>query len=263
MTGPVWTLHDATCRRGSVDVLAGVELQITAGRLVVMVGPNGAGKSTLLGVLAGDLPLRRGSVRLDGRELKDWDPGDLSRRRAVLTQDHDVSFGFTVREVVAMGRYPWTSRSDVEADDQRIATALEQTVTMHLADRTFRTLSGGEKARVSLARVLAQDTELVLLDEPTAALDLRHTEEILGLARRLVVEEGRTVLVVAHDLSLASAYADELIVVDRGGVTAHGSAADVLTPDLIQQTYSLTVEVHRVRDRLVVVPAGRAGPERP
>jgi len=260
MTHPVWTLESVTCRRGSVDVLAGVDLRLESGRLVVMVGPNGAGKSTLLGVLAGDLPVRHGSVRLDDRELGDWDPGELSRRRAVLTQDHDVSFGFTVREVVAMGRYPWTSRSDVEADDLRIETALEQTDTVHLADRTFRTLSGGEKARVSLARVLAQDTELVLLDEPTAALDLRHTEEILGLARSLVAE-GRTVVVVAHDLSLASAYADELIVVDRGGVTAHGPAFDVLTPDLIRQTYGLTVEVHRVRDRLVVVPAGRTGPE--
>jgi len=250
----VWDLADVSCRLGGVDILDGVALQVDAGRLVAMVGPNGAGKSTLLGVLAGDLAIARGTALLDGRDLSSWTPRDLARRRSVLPQSYEVSFGFSVREVVAMGRFPWTSADDVGRDEQIIADALEQTDTAHLADRVFRTLSGGERARVSLARVLTQDTEVVLLDEPTAALDLRHTEEVLGLARGLVAA-GRTVVVVAHDLSLASAYADDLVVVDHGRVVAHGAPADVLTPELIRDTYGLAVEVHQVRDRLVVIPA--------
>jgi len=251
----VWELNDVGCRLGGAEVLAGVDLRIAAGRLVVMVGPNGAGKSTLLGVLAGDLPVTGGSALLDDRALSAWGPRALAQRRSVLPQSYDVSFGFSVRDVVAMGRYPWTSVADIDRDEQMIAAALERTDTTHLVDRVFRTLSGGERARVSLARVLAQDTDLVLLDEPTAALDLRHTEEVLGVARELV-RAGRTVVVVAHDLSLASAYADDLVVVDRGRVVAHGSPVDVLTPELIHSTYGLAVEVHHVRDRLVVIPAG-------
>jgi len=253
----IWELTSVACRLGGVEILSDVDLQIGSGRLIAMVGPNGAGKSTLLGVLAGDLPISAGSIVLDGHDLAGWDRGALARRRAVLTQSYDVSFGFSVRDIVQMGRYPWTSRADVGRDDDIVEHALRRTDTAHLSDRAFRTLSGGERARVSLARVLAQDTDVVLLDEPTASLDLRHTEEVLGVARELV-EGGRTVVVVAHDLSLASAYADDLVVVADGSVRAHGAPADVLTPDLIQRTYGLSVEVHRVRDRLVVVPVAPA-----
>ncbi len=250
----IWELSQASVRIGRADILSGVDLTIDdGGRLIVMVGPNGAGKSTLLGVLAGDLAVTDGSAMLDGRDLSAWAPRDLAVRRSVLTQSYEVSFGFSVRDVVEMGRYPWTSSSDVDRDEKIVADALRRTDTAHVVDRTFSTLSGGERARVSLARVLAQDTELILLDEPTAALDLRHTEETLVLARELA-DSGRTVVVVAHDLTLASAFADELIVVDRGRISAHGTPAEVLTPELIHRTYGLEVEVHQVRDRLVVVP---------
>lgn len=251
----VVSVRGVSCRLGGREVLHDVDLDVRAGTLVVVVGPNGAGKSTLFSVVSGDLPATAGTVALDGRPLSDWTPAELARRRAVLGQSHDVSFGFTVAEVVAMGRYPWTSRDDVAADADLVAWALERTDTVHLAGRSFRQLSGGERARVSLARVLAQDTDLVLLDEPTAALDLRHQEEVLVLARRLA-RAGRTVVVVAHDLSLASAHADELVVVAEGTVAAHGTPAEVLTADLVGRTYGLPVEVHRVGDRLAVVPTG-------
>lgn len=251
----VVALRGVACRRGGREVLHDVDLDVGVGTLVVVVGPNGAGKSTLLSVMSGDVPAAAGSVTLDGRPLADWAPAELARRRAVLGQSHDVSFGFTVAEVVAMGRYPWTSRDAAAGDVDVVAWALECTDTVHLADRSFRELSGGERARVSLARVLAQDTDLVLLDEPTAALDLRHQEEVLVLARRLAAA-GRTVVVVAHDLSLASAHADELVVVAGGTVVAQGAPAEVLTADLVGRTYGLPVEVHRVGDRLAVVPTG-------
>ncbi len=243
-------------------MLCDVDLDLEWGSVTVVVGPNGAGKSTLLSVLAGDRRASTGTVTLDGRDLAQWSGAQLARRRAVLTQEQEVTFGFTVREVVAMGRYPWTGEGDLAADDTVIHDALERTDVLHLADRPYRSLSGGEKARVSLARVLAQETSVILLDEPTAALDLRHTEEVLGVARTLA-RSGRCVVVVAHDLTLASAYADLLVIVDDGRIAAHGSPAEVLTPDRIERTYGLAVDVHALGDRLAVVPRTSPTPPPP
>lgn len=255
--GTAMTVRGVTCELAGRSVLRDVDLDLAWGSVTVVVGPNGAGKSTLLAVLAGDRRASAGTVLLEGRSMAQWSGPQLARRRAVLTQDQEVTFGFTVREVVAMGRHPWTDVADLAADEAVVRDALESTDVRHLADRPYRTLSGGEKARVSLARVLAQDTPIVLLDEPTAALDLRHTEEVLGVARSLA-RAGRCVVVVAHDLTLASAYADLLVIVDGGRIAAHGRPADVLTPELIERTYGLAVDVHPLWDRLAVVPRPRA-----
>jgi iron complex transport system ATP-binding protein len=183
---------------------------------VALVGPNGAGKSTLLSVMAGDLLPSTGAVMLDGIDLAAWKHRALARRRAVLTQEHRLAFGFRVDEVVAMGRAPW-ARTDREDDDETVvADAMERTETGHLAARVFPTLSGGEKARASFARVLAQETSLVLLDEPTAALDLRHQDQVLAQARSLA-QEGHAVVTVVHDLSVAAAYADRICVLGQIG----------------------------------------------
>ena len=251
--GTAMAVRGVGCELGGRAVLRDVDLDLAWGSVTVVVGPNGAGKSTLLSVLAGDRRASTGTVTLDGRDLARWSGPQLARRRAVLTQEQEVTFGFTVREVVAMGRHPWTGEADLAADETVIHDALARTDVLHLADRPFRSLSGGEKARVSLARVLAQETSVILLDEPTAALDLRHTEEVLGVARTLA-RSGRCVVVVAHDLTLASAYADLLVIVDDGRIAAHGPPAQVLTPERIERTYGLAVDVHALGDRLAVVP---------
>lgn len=216
---PVLEVRGVSCALGGRPVLHDVDLAVHPGTMTVVVGPNGAGKSTLLGALSGDVVPTAGAVHLDGTDLRSWATADLARRRAVLAQGNDVSFGFSVREVVTMGRHPWWRQADVADDERIVGESLALADVEHLADRAFRELSGGEKARVSLARVLAQDTEVVLLDEPTAALDLQHQESVMALAGRLA-RRGRTVVVVAHDLSLASAHADVLVVVDRGRVAA-------------------------------------------
>ncbi len=250
---PVLGARSLTCRLGGREVLSGVDLTLQERELTVVVGPNGAGKSTLLGALAGDVAPSAGSVELDGRDLRSWTPRQLARRRSFLAQANEVGFGFPVRDIVAMGRYPWDAPGEMDLDHEVVEAALRRTDTTTLADRSFRALSGGEKARVSLARVLAQDTRIVLLDEPTAALDLRHTEEVLSLTAALA-REGRTVVVVAHDLSLAATYADRLVVVDSGRIVADGPPGLVLTPALVRSTWGLTVEVHAVAGGVVVVP---------
>ncbi|MBB5916501.1 iron complex transport system ATP-binding protein [Nocardia transvalensis] len=235
-------------RRVSVDrgtgrrVLDHVDLDVVAGEILALVGPNGAGKSTLLGALSGELDLATGTVELDGRPITHWAPVDMARRRAVLPQTHTVGFPFTAREVVAMGRTPWARTGREDGDAAAIAAALAVTDTEHLAARTFPALSGGERARVALARVLAQDTATLLLDEPTAALDLGHQEEVLRLARDRA-RDGAAVVVVLHDLGIAAAYADRVAVLESGRLAAAGPPRDILTTDLLSRVYRHPVEV--------------------
>lgn len=239
---PALSARGVSVRIGHKDILRDVSVDVRHGEVLALVGPNGAGKSTLLGVLTGDRAASAGTVLVDGTELSRWHHGDLARRRAVLTQENQVSFPFSVREVVAMGRAPWQGRPEADDDPAVIDAALAATDVSHLAERTFPSLSGGEKARVSLARVLAQGTDIVLLDEPTAALDLRHQEDVMAIARRSAAE-GSAVVVVLHDLSLAAAYADTIAVLDHGGVAACGVPSDVMTGPLLERVYGVAVRV--------------------
>ncbi|MGG7574219.1 heme ABC transporter ATP-binding protein [Streptomyces sirii] len=223
-------------------VLRGVDLRARAGEVLALVGPNGAGKSTLLAALAGDLPAGAGGVRLDGRAVGDWPTGELALRRAVLPQSAALSFPFTVAQVVAMGRAPWAG-TPAEADDERaVAEAMARVEVTGLARRPFSALSGGERARAALARVLAQRAPLLLLDEPTAALDLRHQELVLGICRERAAA-GDAVVAVLHDLGLAAAYADRAAVLHDGLIAVQGPPAEVFTDALLSRVYRQPVEV--------------------
>ena len=228
--------------RGGTEVLRDVSLTVDGGEVVALVGPNGAGKSTLLAAVSRDLAYDRGSVAFFGVPLEEWTHGDLARHRAMLLQQNDLAFGFTVDTVVRMGRSPWIGRPEEDADDEAVDEAMAATDVEHLRHRPFTQLSGGERARASLARVAAQRTPVLLLDEPTASLDLQHQEVVLGLARRRA-DSGVAVLVVLHDLGLAGAYADRIAVMDQGRVVACGPPKEVLRADLLSAVYRQPVEV--------------------
>lgn len=234
-------------------VLRGVDVTVTGGEVLALVGPNGAGKSTLLGVLSGDLVPAAGEVLLDGRPVAARPARALARERAVLLQRQGLAFGFRVEEVVRMGRAPW-HRTPAAADDElAVAGAMARTDVVPLALRLFPTLSGGEQARVSFARVLAQAAPVLLLDEPTAALDIRHQEAVLDVARHCAAD-GAAVVVVLHDLSLAAAYADRVCVLSAGSVAADGPPRAVLTDALLTRVYEHPVRVLDAGGALVVVP---------
>lgn len=243
---------------GARRVLEGVDFDVVAGEIVALVGPNGAGKSTLLAALAGELEPSAGAIELDGRALAHWSPVDMARRRAVLPQSHTVGFPFTAREVVAMGRAPWVRTERRELDEERIAAAMAAADVEHLAARSFPTLSGGERARVALARVLAQDTGTLLLDEPTAALDLGHQEAVLTLATARAAA-GAAVVVVLHDLGIAAAYADRVAILESGRIAADGPPRKVLTTALLTRVYQHPVEVldHPITGAQLVLPVRR------
>ncbi|NKF22364.1 heme ABC transporter ATP-binding protein [Solimonas marina] len=220
-----------------------LSLAVKPGRLLALIGPNGAGKSTALGLLSGRLDATRGEATLDGEPLADWEPEVLAQRRAVLSQNVQLAFGFTAREVVLLGRSSRCHRIAVR--DERIANAaLEATCAAHLARRNYLELSGGEQQRVQLARVLAQIWErgdvpaYLLLDEPEAGLDIAHQHFILRFARRLA-HDGYGVVAVLHDLNLAARHADEIAVLSGGRLCACGVAEQALEPQRLSSVYGI------------------------
>ncbi|MFJ3936000.1 heme ABC transporter ATP-binding protein [Streptomyces parvus] len=229
-------------RLGQRQVLDSVDLTAHAGEVVALVGPNGAGKSTLLAALAADLAPASGEVRFDGRPSAAWSAPELALRRSVLPQAAVLSFPFPVEDVVRMGRAPWVGTEREGEDDAAVAAAMAATEVTRFAARPFSALSGGEKARVALARVLAQRAPLMLLDEPTAALDLRHQELVLRICRERAAA-GDAVVVVLHDLGLAAAYADRVAVLHDGRIAELGPPEAVFSGELLGEVYRQPVEV--------------------
>jgi iron complex transport system ATP-binding protein len=232
------------------------------GSLTGLLGPNGSGKTTLLRILAGTLPPDRGTVLLDDAPLARLSRRDIARRIAVVPQETHPAFDYTVLEMTLMGRHPHLGPFALEGPrDLAIAReALGATGTAHLAERSYMTLSGGEKQRVVIAAALAQSPDALLLDEPTASLDLGYQLEIATLLSRLTRERGVTMVLATHDLGLASAVCDRIVLLREGRVLAQGPTADTLTAAAVRETYDVDadVRVHEAAGHLVVTPLRRA-----
>ncbi|MBK0417716.1 heme ABC transporter ATP-binding protein [Leucobacter sp. CSA1] len=241
--------------RGGRALLDDVSLEVRAGEVLALLGPNGAGKSTLLSLLSGDVAPDDGSVRFFGREISDWSLIELSRRRSVLLQDNQLLFPFTVHQVVEMGRAPWRRTPREDEDNEAIAESIHAADVAHLGNRRVPSLSGGERARTAFARVMAGRTGVLMLDEPTAALDLGHQEAVLGLARDRALA-GDAVLIVLHDLNLAAAYADRIALLRDGAVVACDAPDRVLTAEIVSEVYRTPVEVilHPLTGKGIVLP---------
>lgn len=248
-------IRDVAAGYGDRIVLRGFGLRVLAGEVLGLIGPNGVGKSSLIRLLTRRLALRRGTVTIDGRPLPTFGRLELARALAVVPQVPELPAGFTVRELVAMGRTPHLGlwRAERESDRRTIELALRDTDTARLAERSASELSGGERQRVVLARALAQAPRYLLLDEPTNHLDLRYQVDLLAATRRQV-ERGIGALVVLHDLNLAARFCDRLAVMQNGRVVARGAPDEVLTEQLVERVYGTAVEVHRMSAKPVVVP---------
>ena len=241
MSGPVLAAEGLTFRVEGSTLVDGVSLVVSGGEVVGVVGPNGAGKTSLLRLLAGEIAPSAGSVILGGIALTSLRPHELALRRALLPQHTLLQFAFRALDVVLMGRYPHRDSSTGE-DLTAARRAMEETDTSHLAARLYPTLSGGEQTRVSFARVLAQQTPVIMLDEPTVSLDLRHQELVMGTLRSLA-DEGAAVIAVLHDLNLAARYANRVALMSRGRLVALAPTAEVLRADLLSAVYEHPVAV--------------------
>lgn len=231
--------------RGGPDVLRGADLKLREGELAALVGPNGCGKSTLISLVSGIRQPCEGGISIGGRPLTSMSPRGLARVLAVLPQAVSVSMPFPVEQIVRMGRFAHHGLLGgySAADRQAVQEALEQTETAGFRHELIGHLSGGEQRRVFLAKALAQEPHLLLLDEPTSSLDLHYQVQILSLIRSLHDRCDLTVLAVLHDLDLASLFFDRIMVLHEGTIVADGSPEDVLTRERIGEVYRVDVEV--------------------
>ncbi len=248
--GPVYDVRGLTVDLGARRVLESVDLQIPAGRFLGILGPNGSGKTTLLRALAGTVKPVAGEALLFGKPTHTYRAAELARVVGVVPQQFSLEFSFTVSEMVAMGRY---AHSGADHDETAVTAALADTGLGDLADRAVTQLSGGERQRALIAQTLAQETPVLLLDEPLNNLDLNHQLEVMQLLGRLHAA-GRTVVVVLHDLNIAAQYCEHLVLVDRGRVAAQGTAAEMLDPKVILEVFRVRVAVHRQGARPYITP---------
>ena len=241
---PVITFDEVTVTLGEVTALDSVTATIEPDRFIGLIGPNGAGKTTVLRSITGALTLDAGEITLFGSPVDTLSSREVSRQVAVVPQETVLTFDFAVREIIAMGRTPYQSRIGGmdRVDQESVASAMEQTGVTQFADRSISEVSGGERQRILIARALAQDTPILLLDEPTASLDINHQIRTLSLVRDLVAN-GKTVIAAIHDLNLAARYCDELLLISDGHVLAHASPDQIMSRDYLQQAFDTEVAV--------------------
>jgi iron complex transport system ATP-binding protein len=227
------------------EVIRDLSVSIPSQKITALVGPNGSGKSTLLRGLARLMKPERGAVYLDGQAIHQMPTKQVARQLAVLPQRPEAPDGLTVRELVAFGRFPYQGFLGVatEEDDQRIESALEITGMDRLADRLLGELSGGQRQLAWIAMALAQDTQLLLLDEPTTFLDMAHQLEVLDVLSRLHREERRTIVMVLHDVNQAARYAQHMVALVSGQIVTSGSPREILSPRVLAEVFGIEVEV--------------------
>ncbi|MBH0095330.1 ABC transporter ATP-binding protein [Psychrobacter sp. NZS113] len=237
--------NQLTISRQGNTLLDNVSCEIDTKQLVALVGHNGSGKSTLIKALAGEMASNSGSVNLDERSISDYSSKELARQMAYLPQQLPEAAGFTVRELVMLGRYPhqkWLQKP-TQIDKDKVIEAMRITQVEAFADRLTATLSGGERARVWLAMCLAQDTRYLLLDEPLAALDMHYQLEVIQLIRRLVDKQGLSVVIIVHDINLAAQYADRVIALKKGRICHNGDIKSTMQPDILHNIFNVDMQL--------------------
>lgn len=238
-------LIGVSLRAGEKILLDTLSLDLPKGTTIGLIGHNGSGKSTLLKILANQVRPSEGRILFQGKALPDWGARELARKIAYLPQQMPSTSGMLLRELVAMGRYPWHGAlgSFGTGDSDKVDEAIALTAIGPLTDRLVDTLSGGERQRVWLAMLVAQDAECLLLDEPTSALDIAHQIEVLSLVQKLSKERGLSVVLVLHDVNMAARFCDEIIGLHSGKMIARGAPEQIITPETLQQIYGLPMEV--------------------
>jgi iron complex transport system ATP-binding protein len=257
----VFTTHDVSVRYGHARqrALHDVSIEIAAGSFTAIIGPNGSGKSTLIRVLLGAIAPENGEVLFDGRPIADYSRTDLARRIGAVTQIEEMPFPVSVRELVATGRYAHIGawRAEGEADRAAVTRALDRCDIAQLADRSIAQVSGGERQRARIARALAQEPETLVLDEPTAALDIAHEMAVFELLRSLAHDERRTVVVATHNINLAARYADVMMLMTEGAAAHVGSPAEIMQQSILENVYAWPLQIFHLAGAPQVAPVSR------
>lgn len=239
------------------QVLANVSLKVPRGRITSILGANGSGKSTLLHLMARQIKLQTGTIAIDGSNIPSFSMKEFARQVGLVHQANAITGSITVKKLVSYGRTPYREfmRRMSEEDERCIEWALEVTQTKTLRDKQVIELSGGQRQRVWIAMALAQDTSILLLDEPTTWLDIAHQVQLLKLVRNINLEFGKTIIMVLHDINQALAYSDEVVALNQGRIVAQGAPQEVVSPELIEQLYGIRLELATINNRHFVLQA--------
>lgn len=234
---------------GLKTVVDNVSFEIPKGKVISLIGPNGAGKSTVMNMISRLIDKDEGEIIFEGRDLKEWKSRELSKRLAILTQSNNISMKLTVKELVSFGRFPYSGSRINEEDSRIIDEAIEYMELESMQDRFIDELSGGQRQRAYIAMVIAQDTEYILLDEPTNNLDIYHATNMMKIARRLCDELGKTVIMVLHDINYAAFYSDYICVFKDGKIAKFGTVDEVVTKEILSDIYKVDFEIKQINGK--------------
>lgn len=234
---------------GKSPVIDGVSFDIPKGKVISFIGPNGAGKSTVLNVISRLIARDSGEVNFHGKDIMKWKSKELSKQLAILTQTNNINMKLTVRELVTFGRFPYSGNRVTEDDMRIVDEAISYMELTPMQDRFIDELSGGQRQRAYIAMVIAQDTEYILLDEPTNNLDIYHATNLMKMVRKLCDELGKTVILVLHDINYASFYSDYICAFANGQVAKFGTVKEVMTKEVLSEIYQVNFEIQEVNGK--------------
>lgn len=242
-------IKDVTKKYNGKPVVDAVNLEIPKGKVISFIGPNGAGKSTVMGIISRLIAKDSGLVSFDGTELEKWKSKELSKRLAILTQSNNIQMKLTVRELVAFGRFPYSGNRTTKEDEEIIEQAIAYMELEVFRDRFIDELSGGQRQRALIAMVIAQDTDYILLDEPTNNLDIYHATNMMKIVRRLCDELEKTIILVLHEINYAAFYSDYICAFVDGKVAKFGTVKEVMTKETLSEIYKVDFEILEIEGK--------------
>ena len=242
-------IKDVTKKYNGKPVVEAVNLEIPKGKVISFIGPNGAGKSTVMGIISRLIAKDSGLVSFDGTELEKWKSKELSKRLAILTQSNNIQMKLTVRELVAFGRFPYSGNRTTKEDEEIIEQAIAYMELEAFRDRFIDELSGGQRQRALIAMVIAQDTDYILLDEPTNNLDIYHATNMMKIVRRLCDELEKTIILVLHEINYAAFYSDYICAFVDGKVAKFGTVQEVMTKETLSEIYKVDFEILEIEGK--------------
>ena len=242
-------IKDVTKKYNGKPVVDAVNLEIPKGKVISFIGPNGAGKSTVMGIISRLIAKDSGLVSFDGTELEKWKSKELSKRLAILTQSNTIQMKLTVRELVAFGRFPYSGNRTTKEDEEIIEQAIAYMELEAFRDRFIDELSGGQRQRALIAMVIAQDTDYILLDEPTNNLDIYHATNMMKIVRRLCDELEKTIILVLHEINYAAFYSDYICAFVDGKVAKFGTVKEVMTKETLSEIYKVDFEILEIEGK--------------
>ena len=238
---------------GSKKVVDNVSFNIEEGKITSFIGPNGAGKSTVLSIISRLLDADSGEVFVDGKEIKEWNSKELSKKLSILKQSNTLNIRLTIRELVSFGRFPYCEGKLKKEDEKFVEDALNYMQLTDIQDKYLDELSGGQKQRAYIAMIVAQNTDYILLDEPLNNLDMKHSAEMMRMLRQMVNDFGKTIVIVIHDINFASCYSDNIVALKDGKLVNHTSTEDMITEKNLSRLYDMNFNIREVNNQKICI----------